>query len=582
MLDLRIDGGLLVDGTGDPGRHGDVGIRDGRIAALGDVDEPATRTIDATGLVVAPGFIDVHTHYDAQVLWDSALGSSTTFGVTTVLGGNCGFTLAPLMAEDRDYMVEMLAKVEGMPLAALQTGLPGGWTSIAEYLNLVETGLGPNAGFLVGHSALRRAVMHAEATEREATGPEIAAMARLLDEGLSAGGLGLSSTWSSTHVDHDGRPVPSRAASLDELLQLCAVVGDHPGTNLEFIAGIGRFSDDEVHAMTAMSVAAKRTLNWNMLQVFAGNLDVQEAQLAASDHAAEHGGRVVALTLPSTGTVRLGFQSSPIYEAIEALLPFLALAQAEQLRILSDPAARHDLGVRIAGCDPRFHQYVAWETLRLETHAPSTATYDGKLVGEVAAAEGRDPWDVVCDTMVADEMRTGLHLPDRDGDRATWERRCEVWRDPRTLIGASDAGAHLDMITSFAYPAWLLGLGVRRHGLLPVEEAVRMLTDDPAQVMGIVGRGRLEEGYWADVVLFDPATIGSGPPRIVHDLPGGAARVHCEPQGIPTVIVNGIPLVDDGEVTGARPGRLLRSGRDTKTVLPDPRPVEAVPSPTAG
>ena len=568
MLDTAFTGGLLVDGTGTAPRRADVGVRDGRIVTVGSLDEPARRTVDASDLVVAPGFIDVHTHYDAQVFWDGALSTSTRYGVTTVLGGNCGFTLAPLLPEDRDYMIKMLAKVEGMPLESLECSLPDDWTSISEYLDRVDGNLGPNAGFLVGHSALRRAVMHDDATERQATDDELDAMVGLLDEGLAAGGMGLSSTWSSTHVDHDGRPVPSRAASLDELVKLCRVVGKHPGTTLEFIAGLGAFTEDEVDAMAVMSVTAQRPLNWNMLQVFAGNREVQDAQLRASDYAAERGGRVVALTLPSTGTVRLGFQAAPIYEAIAGLDVFMSRPEDERLAILADPDGRIRLRAEIEAAPERFRSYVDWETLRLETHSASTAEYDGLLVGEVARAQGRSAWDVVCDIAVADGLRTGLHLPDRDGDRSTWERRRDVWRDPRTLIGASDAGAHLDMITSYAYTAWLLELGVRRHQLLPLEEAVRMLTDDPAQLMGLRDRGRVEEGYFADLVVFDPETIASGRPSMVFDLPAGAGRVTCEPEGIEAVFVNGTPLIEGDKVSEARPGRLLRSGRDSRTVLP--------------
>jgi N-acyl-D-aspartate/D-glutamate deacylase len=568
MLDVAIIGGLLVDGTGSEPRRADVGLRNGRIVSVGALDESAYKTVDATDLVVAPGFIDVHTHYDAQVFWDGALTSSTRFGVTTVLGGNCGFTLAPLLPEDRDYMVKMLAKVEGMPLESLQSSLPDDWTTISEYLDRVEGNLGPNAGFLVGHSALRRAVMHSDATEREATEDELDAMVALLDQGLAAGGMGLSSTWSTTHVDHDGRPVPSRAASQEELLRLCSVVKEHPGTTLEFIAGLGMFSDDEIHVMAAMSVAAQRPLNWNMLQVFAGNRDVQDAQLRASDYATELGGRVVALTLPSTGTIRLGFQATPIFDAIPGLDTFMTLPEADRLTILADPDSRAELGMQIEMAPERFRSYVDWETLRLETHADSIAAFDGLLVGEVASQQGKPAWDVVCDIAVVDNLQTGFHLPDRDGDRTTWERRRDVWRDRRTLIGASDAGAHLDMITSYAYTAWLLELGVRRHKLLPLEEAVQMLTDDPAQLMGLRDRGRVQVGYHADLVLFDPQTIASGKPSMVFDLPAGAGRVTCEPVGIQSVFVNGTPLIEGDVVSQARPGQLLRSGRDTRTVFP--------------
>ena len=221
MLDLKITGGLVVDGTGAPGRIADVGISDGRVVAIGEVSDAATDTIDARGLVVAPGFIDLHTHYDAQAFWDTTLSPSPLHGVTTVIGGNCGFTIAPLAptsdtavrAEDADYLMRMLARVEGMPLESLQVGLPWDWTTTASYLDRLDGTLMPNAGFLVGHSALRRVIMGAAATEREATADEVAAMQQLLRDGLAAGGLGFSSTWSPSHNDHHGHAVPSRCAS---------------------------------------------------------------------------------------------------------------------------------------------------------------------------------------------------------------------------------------------------------------------------------------------------------------------------------------------------------------------------------
>ncbi|MBO0732254.1 MAG: amidohydrolase family protein, partial [Acidimicrobiaceae bacterium] len=232
MLDLKLQGGMVADGTGTPLRRADVGVAEGRVVALGEVDDEARRTVDATDLVVAPGFIDIHTHYDAQVFWDATLSPSPLHGVTTVMAGNCGFTIAPLSPEDGDYLMRMLARVEGMPLEALQAGVPWDWATTAEYLDRLDRTLTPNAGFMVGHSALRRAVMHDDAVGHEATPDQVAAMQRLLHDGLAAGGMGLSSTWSRTHNDHEGNPVPSRHATRDEVLALCSVVREHPGTTL--------------------------------------------------------------------------------------------------------------------------------------------------------------------------------------------------------------------------------------------------------------------------------------------------------------------------------------------------------------
>jgi N-acyl-D-aspartate/D-glutamate deacylase len=333
MFDLKISGGTVVDGTGAPGRVADVGVRNGRIVAIGDLTEAAVDEVDARGLVVAPGFIDLHTHYDAQAFWDTTLSPSPLHGVTTVIGGNCGFTIAPLApttdtavrADDADYLMRMLARVEGMPLESLQLGLPWDWTTTGSFLDRLDGTLMPNAGFLVGHSALRRVVMGAAATEREATADEVAQMQQLLRDGLAAGGLGFSSTWSPSHNDHLGHAVPSRCASRDELIALCSVVSEFPGTTLEFIPAVGQFSDDTFILMGEMSAAANRPLNWNLLQVYAQNWDLVQHQLRGSDLAAEAGGRVLALTLPDTFRLRLNFTSGFILDILQGWDALMAL-----------------------------------------------------------------------------------------------------------------------------------------------------------------------------------------------------------------------------------------------------------------
>ena len=244
MLDVLIAGGRVVDGTGAPARSADVGLRDGRIAAIGTIDEPAARTVDASGRIVSPGFVDVHTHYDAQVFWDGTLSPSCYHGVTSVVGGNCGFSIAPLSPDAGGYLMRMLARVEGMPLESLQEGVPWDWSSFGEYLDRLEGKLAVNAGFMVGHSALRRVVMGERAVGHEATQQELDAMLALLRASLAEGGLGFSSTISPTHNDGEGQPVPSRHASRDEMIALARAVRDFPGTTIEFLPGIGIFDDE--------------------------------------------------------------------------------------------------------------------------------------------------------------------------------------------------------------------------------------------------------------------------------------------------------------------------------------------------
>ena len=309
MLDELITGATIVDGTGGPSRRGDVGVRDGVIVAVGEVDEPSTRTIDGDGLVVAPGFVDPHTHYDAQLLWDPFATPSNEHGVTTVIAGNCGFTLAPLKPDDADYTRRMMSKVEGMPLAALESGVDWSWRSFGDYLGRLEGRIAVNAGFLVGHCAIRRYVMGQASVEGPATDAQVAEMVSLLHECLAAGGLGLSTTRSSTHSDGDGVPVPSRHASESELLTLCKAVSEHEGTTLEAIVQgcLDKFADDEIRLLTNMSLAARRPLNWNVLTVDSAAPDRVPRQLSASDAAAAAGGRIVALTMPVLVPMNMSF-----------------------------------------------------------------------------------------------------------------------------------------------------------------------------------------------------------------------------------------------------------------------------------
>jgi N-acyl-D-aspartate/D-glutamate deacylase len=567
MLDVVIRGGEVVDGTGAPRRRADVGIADGKVVKIGEVTDDANTVIDATGKVVTPGFIDLHTHYDAQAFWDSSLSPSPLHGVTTVMAGNCGFTIAPLTQQDGDYLMRMLARVEGMPLESLQQGVPWNWSSTAEYLDAVDGTLMPNAGFLVGHSALRRVVMHDDATKREATDEEIEKMCNLLRDGLRAGGMGFSSTWSTSHNDHTGVPVPSRHASRKELIDLCAVVGEFPGTTLEFIPAVGRFEDETFELMADMSAAANRPLNWNLLQVYQQNWDLVQHQLKGGDVAKKRGGKVLALTLPDTFRIRLNLRSGFILDILNGWDELMALPPEEKLAMLRDPKGREEMNRLAQSTEGPTRSIGNWASyILLETFTDAWKPYEGKLIGEIAKELGRDAWDVLADIVIDDNLNTVIANQDKGQDDATWERRVEVWRDDRAIVGASDAGAHLDMIDSFAFSTTLIARAVRERNLMPLEEAVSHLTDRPARLYGLRNRGRLEEGYFADVVVLDPDTIGPGPVYQKFDLPGGAGRVYGEAIGIDHVLVNGVPAVRNGELLAARPGSLIRSGRDTDTV----------------
>ena len=577
MLDLIIRGATIVDGTGAPGRPGDVGVRAGRIAAVayhgadtGGVAEDAADVLDATGLVVCPGFIDPHTHYDAQLLWDPAASPSNVHGVTSIVAGNCGFTLAPLHADDADYLRRMMAKVEGMPLAALEEGVDWRWETFAEYLDRLDGRIGVNAGFMVGHCALRRYVMGADAVGHEATSEQLDAMVGLLHESIRAGGLGLSTTLSSTHSDGDGQPVASRHATRDELMALCAAVGEHEGTFLEgaFEGGLDKFSDDEIELVAAMSAAAGRPINWNVLTVDSSVPDRVPRQLTAADCAAEVGGRVVALTMPVLVPMNMSFGSfcalwlMPGWGDVMRL-PLdqkkAALADAELRRTLVEASHSEAAGVfrRLAGWD----RYVIGDT-----YSAANEGLTGRVVGDVAAERGQEPFDTLVEIVTNDDFRTVLWPMPTDNDDESWRRRQEVWGDPRVMLGGSDAGAHLDRMCGSTYTTRLLADCLRGRKLATLERAVQMLTQAPAELFGLTGRGTIAPGNHADLVVFDPETVGAENARLVEDLPGGTARLTAGSEGVVRVYVAGVPTVEDGKATGATPGRVLRSGTDTVTV----------------
>ncbi len=572
MLDVIISGGTVIDGTGALRRAADVGVRDGRVVAVaspGSLIEPTSRRIDATGLVVAPGFVDPHTHYDAQLLWDPAATPSSLHGVTSVIGGNCGFTLAPLAPGDADFLRRMMARVEGMPLDALEHGLSWDWQTFGDFLDRFEGNVGVNAGFLVGHSAIRRLVMGADATTRDATPAEIDAMEQVLREGLAAGGLGWSTSLSYSHNDGDNQPVPSRQAARDELLRLAGAVRDYPGTTLEFITSgcLGQFSEDEIDLMIDLSTTADRPLNWNVLSINAANPSVHEHQLSASTRAAARGGRIVALAMPENGPSRLCFHdyfalfSLPLWKDIFGLDVMARTAK------FADPAVRRELDAIATSPDAGALRGLAhWAVLEIgATFDPVNDGLAGRTVGDIASERGQSPFDVMCDMAVADGLRTIFWTP--VGTSAPVAAlRAEVLRDPRVLVGGSDAGAHLDRMCGARYPTLFLGGLVREHGVMSLEEAVRLMTDMPARYFGLRDRGRLVEGAFADIVVFDPATVDADRIVNVADLPGGAERLTSAAIGIAHVLVNGVAIVEHGSLTGARPGVVLRSGRDTEPI----------------
>lgn len=570
MLDLLIKGGTVIDGTGAPGVRADVGIRDGRIVAIGSVDEPAAKVIDAEGRVVSPGFVDLHTHYDPQLMWDPAATPSSLHGVTSVFGGNCGFSIAPVTPGAAAYLIPMLARVEGMPVESLEAGLDLEWDGFGSWLERLDGNLAVNAGFLVGHSALRRVVMGEDAIGREATPEQIDAMVALLHTSIEAGGIGFSSTYSNSHSDHLGNPVPSRFAGRDEFLALARAAGEHEGTTLEFIASAGAvFSDEEIELMADMSVAAKRALNWNVMVVNSDPAAAagRENKLSASDVAAARGGRVVGLCLPEPMRMRLCFASGFVLDMLPGVKEFIHLPHSERRAAFADPANRALIAEALATL-PEGHTISKFGCFRIiDAQTPEVRALVGRTIDEIAAERGRSAIDTIFDIVVADDLQTGLEPPVIGDDDEAWAERVRLLlTDPRVIAGGSDAGAHLDMMKTFACHTSFLAEAVRKRGLLSLEQAVHLFTDAPARYYGLRDRGRIAEGWFADLCIFDPATVGPGTIEPRADLPAGGWRLYSEATGVDATIVNGVEIVRDGKVTGATPGTTIRSGRDTETV----------------
>jgi N-acyl-D-aspartate/D-glutamate deacylase len=573
MLDMIIKGGTVIDGTGTVGVPADIGIRDGRIVAIGTIDEAATETVDATGLIVCPGFIDPHTHYDAQIFWDPRATPSNLFGVTSMVAGNCGFSLAPLGDEaDGEYLKRMMVKVEGMALEALDQGVPWNWNTFGEYLDRVsDNGTAINVGFLVGHCALRRVVMKDDSVGSEAGPEQVAEMRRLLGESIEAGAMGFSTGRSFTHNDWDGNPVPSRWAAEEEVLDLCRETAAHDGTTLEWVADgcLNGFDDDEVELMTRMSIEGQRPLNWNVLTIDSARPEAYLNQIAACEKANREGAHVVALTMPilvgmnmNLGTF-CALHQLPEWKTIFDLDIDERMAKLREVEVvtwLENQAALPEAGV--------FSRLTGWDNYLVgDTYSAANEGLKGRRLGDIARERGRRAFHTMVEISLEDDLKTVWWPLPTDDDPESWRLRAQAWEHDAVMIGGSDAGAHLDRMAGAPYTAAWLDDCLHGRKLASVESAIRHITDVPARLFGLRDRGRIEEGFFADIVLFDPETIGATDVELVFDLPGDSRRLYSEATGIARVIVNGVTTVIDGTATEALPGKVLRSGTDTDTVL---------------
>jgi len=561
MADLVIRGALLCDGGSGEAARGDLAVGGDRITAVGRVPQRGDVELDATGLVLAPGFIDVHTHYDCQLFWDPSASPSPWHGVTTVVMGNCGFTIAPCREADRDVLMRLLLFVEGMPLETLQAGIAWAWEDFDGYLGALERrGVGPNVAAFVGHSAVRYRVMGRAALERAASAEERVQMADLVRGGMAAGAIGWSTSLSPTHFFGDGTPAPSRLADEEELLALAAVLREAGRGVIELApkSTIGPPADKaaEQHFFAELARASGGVVSWAPLH---------ESPLAPGaaqqvlDEAAEYQARGLAV-VPQVGCrpleVRFDLLEPAFYlENNPFWREIMARPRAERRRLFGTPEFRAEVGRQrgfVAGLTRSWDQLYC----RLPASA-STARWQDRSVVEIATAQGKPPLDAFLDLVIEDDLATQWGVVLLNGDE---KAVAELIRHPAGLLALSDAGAHVDTLCDQGFTTSLLGRFVRELGALRLEDAVRLLTSVPAERYGIRGRGRLTTGYAADLVLFDPARVATRPTQVVHDLPGGQRRLLQGAEGVEYVFVNGEPLVERTVPVDRRPGRVLRGG----------------------
>ena len=557
MYDLLIQNGLVVDGSGAPGRRADVGISSGKILSIEDrIAGPAARTIDASDLVVAPGFIDPHTHYDAQICWDGALTPSSWHGVTSVVMGNCGVGIAPCRPGAREIAMRDLVNVEAIPFEVLAAGITWDWESFPQYMQAAaRRGPALNLAFLAPLTPLRHYVMGEASMERAATPEETAKIGALLGEAIDHGAFGFSSTLLNQHLGYQGRPLACRNASREEIKAYCNALRQRRKGAIEIAMTrqIGVMDDPELELLDFMLAESGRPITF--IAMFDRD-DISEAlrtSLRRSAPLIARGARPQTSPLPLTREVNMrnpfSFAAFPSWKRV-----FEDQSKEAQAAVYKDINFRN-----------RFREdlkhpasFGNWERITVhEVKNPSLKEYENRTVAEIAAERGVDGVDALLDLTLADDLQNEFTL---QSFNTRIDRMTEILRNKDMLLGLGDGGAHLDMLCDSGYPTYVLGTWVRERGALALEEAVRRMTSDPADFFGIRDRGRLKPGLAADVVVFDPASVGSaGRPERRYDLPGGAKRMVMRSKGIEYTVVNGAVTWEKGALTGASAGEVLRS-----------------------
>jgi N-acyl-D-aspartate/D-glutamate deacylase len=558
-FDLVIRGGRVVDGSGMPGFSADVAILDGRIAKIGRVTESAKRVIDAAGALVTPGFIDVHTHYDVQLDWDPIASPSCYHGVTTVLTGNCGFTLAPAKPEDVPWLAAMLSRVEGMSKQALAAGFRFSGGSFADFWKRHEGRLGVNAGGYVGHSAVRRFVMGDDASEREATSDEIAAMQELVRQAMREGALGFSTSQIDIHVGDDGREVPSNHASADEILALCSVLAEFDHGAIEAIprSFAEGYDAKDRELLVAMYRVSGKPIELNILTPTPQCPMGWQNALEFCRESFRQGARMHPQFTTNKLELHLKLADTFVFDEMPIWRAVLTTTEPERSKRLADPAWRAKLQAEWNDDKTRAVSFDLGELEVESVRDPEHASWVGRSIAELCAERGTGKLDTFLDLALAEDLQTSFRSRMSDVAKQFIRHLVETGiKDPIVMAGSSDGGAHLASFTGADYSTRLLAEWVPA-GIISLEQAVWRLTGMPATVHGLRDRGFLRVGAWADVAVIDPATLAAGEARLARDFPADTERYVVDASGYRAVIVNGEVLLEDGAHTGALPGHVL-------------------------
>ncbi len=555
--DLLIKNGTIVDGTGAPRYRGDVAVAGGIIAELGKVSGGAKRTLDASDLIVAPGFVDPHTHYDAQICWDPLITCSSWHGITSLVMGNCGVGIAPCKPEVREIAAWDLVNVEAIPFDVLSKGIRWEWVSFPEYMNAAgRRGSGINLGFLAPLTPFRHFVMGEDSMDRAATAEETAKIKALLREAVAAGAFGFTTTTVPQHIGYKGRPLACRMASRDELRAYANVLKElgRGAIELALTESVSILSEGERELLDMLLSESGRPVTWLALLNRDDKPEACQETLREVEPLIKRGG------IPQV-TCR------PLMVQIDLRSPFIFANMPSWSGVFNQPPEAQMRLYRESGFRNAFREELKtprifsgnWSRLEVkEVSNPRLKPLEGRTVDEIARERGADGLDTFLDLALEDELKLQYSMALFNGNE---ERIPELITDPRTMIGLSDGGAHVDMLCDAGYCTYLLGTWVRDKGAMKLEHAIKRITSEPADFFGIAGRGRLGAGRPADIVLFDYATVGSDKrPEMRNDLPGGGRRLVVQARGIQYTIVNGQVLYEEGRHTGAMPGQVLRSG----------------------